>query len=74
MKVENRGTNNYDLQRMISEFNKKVKQEGIIKEVHLRREYMKPSQKKRWKREEAERKRIREQKKEEKYNKKSNFF
>ncbi len=61
-----------NLQKAISIFNKKVKQAGIIQEVYRRKEYIKPSVKRKLKREEAIKKRIREEKKKrnkKKYNK-----
>lgn len=65
------GNSDADLQRAIRIFNKKVKDAGIIQEVYSRREYVKPSVKKKLKKEEAIRRRIRENKKEQnrkKYN------
>ena len=61
-----------NLQKAISIFNKKVKQAGIIQEVYRRQEYIKPSVKRKLKKEEAIKKRIREEKKKrnkKKYNK-----
>ena len=61
-----------NLQKAISIFNKKVKQAGIIQEVYRRQEYLKPSAKRKLKKEEAIKKRIREEKKKrnkKKYNK-----
>ena len=61
-----------NLQKAINIFNKKVKQAGIIQEVYRRQEYIKPSVKRKLKREEAIKKRIREEKKKrnkKKYNK-----
>ena len=61
-----------NLQKAISIFNKKVKQAGIIQEVYRRQEYLKPSVKRKLKKEEAIKKRIREEKKKrnkKKYNK-----
>jgi ribosomal protein S21 len=65
------GNTDADLQRAIRIFNKKVKDAGIIQEIYSRREYVKPSVKKKLKKEEAVRRRIRENKKEQnrkKYN------
>ena len=61
-----------NLQKAISIFNKKVKQAGIIQEVYRRQEYLKPSVKRKLKKEEAIKKRIRDEKKKrnkKKYNK-----
>ena len=61
-----------NLQKAINIFNKKVKQAGIIQEVYRRQEYIKPSVKRKLKKEEAIKKRIREEKKKrnkKKYNK-----
>ena len=61
-----------NLQKAIGIFNKKVKQAGIIQEVYRRQEYLKPSVKRKLKKEEAIKKRIREEKKKrnkKKYNK-----
>lgn len=61
-----------NLQKAISIFNKKVKQAGIVQEVYRRQEYIKPSVKRKLKKEEAIKKRIREEKKKrnkKKYNK-----
>ena len=61
-----------NLQKAISIFNKKVKQAGIVQEVYRRQEYLKPSIKRKLKKEEAIKKRIREEKKKrnkKKYNK-----
>ena len=61
-----------NLDKAISIFNKKVKQAGIIQEVYRRQEYIKPSVKRKLKKEEAIKKRIREEKKKrnkKKYNK-----
>ena len=52
-----------NLQKAIGIFNKKVKQAGIIQEVYRRQEYIKPSVKRKLKKEEAIKKRIREEKK-----------
>ncbi len=57
---------NGNLEKALAIFNKKVKQAGIIQEVYRRREYTKPSELKKQKREEAIRRRIREQKKQKK--------
>ena len=54
--------------KALREFTRKVKSAGIIQEVRHRQEYMKPSEKKKWKREEAVRKRIRESRREKKVN------
>jgi ribosomal protein S21 len=65
------GNTDADIQRAIRIFNKKVKEAGIIQEIYSRREYVKPSVKKKLKKEEAVRRRIRENKKEQnrkKYN------
>ena len=61
-----------NLQKAIGIFNKKVKQAGIIQEVYRRQEYIKPSVKRKLKKEEDIKKRIREEKKKrnkKKYNK-----
>ena len=61
-----------NLQKAISIFNKKVKQAGIVQEVYRRQENIKPSVKRKLKKEEAIKKRIREEKKKrnkKKYNK-----
>ena len=61
-----------NLQKAIGIFNKKVKQAGIIQEVYRRQEYLKPCEKRKLKKEEAIKKRIREEKKnrnKKKYNK-----
>ena len=61
-----------NLQKAIGIFNKKVKQAGIIQEVYRRQEYIKPSVKRKLKKEEAIKKRIREENKKrnkKKYNK-----
>jgi len=71
MYVKVTGNTDADVQRAIRIFNKKVKEAGIIQEVYDRREYVKPSVKKKLKKEEAIRRRIREDKKEQnrkKYN------
>ena len=71
MYVKVTGNTDMDVQRAIRIFNKKVKEAGIIQEVYDRREYVKPSVKKKLKKEEAIRRRIREDKKEQnrrKYN------
>ena len=62
-----------NLQKAISIFNKKVKQAGIVQEVYRRQEYLKPSIKRKLKKEEAIKKRIREEKKK-RNNKKYNKF
>ena len=62
-----------NLQKAIGIFNKKVKQAGIIQEVYRRQEYLKPSIKRKLKKEEAIKKRIREEKKK-RNNKKYNKF
>jgi len=71
MYVRVTGNTDADVQRAIRIFNKKVKEAGIIQEIYDRREYVKPSVKKKLKKEEAIRRRIREDKKEQnrrKYN------
>ncbi len=71
MYVRVTGNTEADVQRAIRIFNKKVKEAGIIQEIYDRREYVKPSVKKKLKKEEAIRRRIREDKKEQnrrKYN------
>jgi len=71
MYVKVTGNTDADVQRAIRIFNKKVKEAGIIQEIYDRREYVKPSVKKKLKKEEAIRRRIREDKKEQnrrKYN------
>lgn len=65
------GNTDADVQRAIRIFNKKVKDAGIIQEIYSRREYVKPSVKRKLKHEESIRRRIREDKKEQnrkKYN------
>lgn len=64
MYVKVTGNTEADLQRAIRIFNKKVKEAGIIQEVYDRREYVKPSLKKKLKKEEAIRRRVRDEKKE----------
>ena len=64
MYVKVTGNTDADVQRAIRIFNKKVKEAGIIQEIYDRREYVKPSVKKKLKKEEAIRRRIREDKKE----------
>lgn len=54
---------NGNLDKALKIFNKKVKQAGILQECYRRREYTKPSEMRKRKREEAVRRRIREQKK-----------
>lgn len=54
---------NGNLDKALKIFNKKVKQAGILQECYRRREYTKPSEMRKRKREEAARRRIREQKK-----------
>jgi ribosomal protein S21 len=71
MYVKVTGNTDADVQRAIRIFNKKVKEAGIIQEIYDRREYVKPSVKKKLKKEAAIRRRIREDKKEQnrrKYN------
>lgn len=71
MYVKVTGNTEADLQRALRIFNKKVKEAGIIQEVYDRREYVKPSVKKKLKKEEAIRRRIRDDRKEQnrkKYN------
>ena len=62
-----------NLQKAIGIFNKKVKQAGIIQEIYRRQEYLKPSVKRKLKKEEAIKNRIREEKKK-RNNKKYNKF
>ena len=65
------GNTDADIQRAIRIFNKKVKDAGIIQEIYNRREYVKPSVKRKLKHEESIRRRIREERKEQnrkKYN------
>jgi len=71
MYVKVTGNTEADLQRALRIFNKKVKEAGIIQEIYDRREYVKPSVKKKLKKEEAIRRRIRDDRKEQnrkKYN------
>lgn len=68
MYVKVMGNTDADLQRAIRIFNKKVKDAGIIQEVYSRREYVKPSVQRKLKKEDAIRRRIREEKRE--YNRK----
>ena len=63
-----------NLQKAISIFNKKVKQAGIVQEVYRRQEYIKPSVKRKLKKEEAIKKRIREEKKKRNKKKYKKFF
>ena len=53
---------NGNLDKALKIFNKKVKQAGILRECYRRREYVKPSESKKLKKEEAIRRRIREEK------------
>lgn len=64
MYVKVTGNTDADVQRAIRIFNKKVKDAGIVQEVYSRREYVKPSVRRRLKREESIRRRIREEKRE----------
>lgn len=63
MYVKVRDDSDESLMKALQIFNKKVKEAGIIQECKNRREYLKPSLKKRLKREEATRRRIREERK-----------
>lgn len=60
MYVKVMGPTEADFTRALKIFNKKVKEAGIIQEIHRRKEYVKPSLKRRLKREEAKKRRIRE--------------
>lgn len=62
MYVKVMGQTEADFTRALRIFNKKVKEAGIIQEIHRRKEYVKPSLKRRLKREEAKKRRIRERK------------
>ena len=71
MYVKVTGNTEADVQRAIRTFNKKVKEAGIIQEIYNRREYVKPSVKRKLKKEQAIRRRIQEEKREQnrrKYN------
>ena len=68
------GETQKDLQNALSRFNKAVKKAEIIEQVYDRREYLKPSKKKKLKREKAIIKKIRQQKLDEKKNRKLNQF
>lgn len=68
------GESQKDLQNALSRFNKAVKKAEIIEQVYDRREYLKPSRKKKLKRERAIVKKIRQQKLDEKKNRKLNQF
>tara|TARA_Y100001963_G_C6754096_1_gene435799 strand:- start:1064 stop:1285 length:222 start_codon:yes stop_codon:yes gene_type:complete len=71
MYVKVTGNTDADVQRAIRIFNKKVKEAGIIQEIYSRREYVKPSVKRKLKKEQAIRRRIQEEKREQnrrKYN------
>jgi ribosomal protein S21 len=71
MYVKVTGNTDADVQRAIRTFNKKVKEAGIIQEIYNRREYVKPSVKRKLKKEQAIRRRIQEEKREQnrrKYN------
>tara|TARA_Y100000004_G_C8857108_1_gene387299 strand:+ start:325 stop:546 length:222 start_codon:yes stop_codon:yes gene_type:complete len=71
MYVKVTGNTDADVQRAIRIFNKKVKEAGIIQEIYNRREYVKPSVKRKLKKEQAIRRRIQEEKREQnrkKYN------
>ena len=71
MYVKVTGNTDADVQRAIRTFNKKVKEAGIIQEIYSRREYVKPSVKRKLKKEQAIRRRIQEEKREQnrrKYN------
>jgi small subunit ribosomal protein S21 len=63
MYVKVRDDSEESLTKALQIFNKKVKEAGIIQECKARREYLKPSLKKRLKREEAHRRRLREERK-----------
>ena len=52
------GTSDDDLQRAIKIFNKKVKDSGLMKEIYDRREFVKPSLKKRLQKKEAVKRRM----------------
>lgn len=54
---------NGNLDKALKIFNKKVKQAGILQECYRRREYEKPSDARKRKKEDAKRRRIREQNK-----------
>jgi len=68
------GETQKDLQNALSRFSKAVKKAEIIEQVYDRREYLKPSRKKKLKRERAIVKKIRQQKLDEKKNRKLNQF
>ena len=68
------GETQKDLQNALSRFNKAVKKAEIIEQVYDRREYLKPSRKKKLKRQRAIVKKIRQEKLDEKKNRKLNQF
>ena len=74
IEIKVNGETQKDLQNALSRFNKAVKKAEIIEEVFNRREYLKPSKKKKLKREKAIVKKIRQQKLDEKKNRKLNQF
>ena len=74
IEVKVMGDTQKDLQNALSRFNKAVKKAEIIEQVYDRREYLKPSKKKKLKREKAIVKKIRQQKLDEKKNRKLNQF
>ena len=61
MHVKVIGNTQDDFIRALKIFSKKVKEAGIIQEIHRRKEYTKPSIKKRRKREDAIKRRIRDE-------------
>ena len=68
------GETQKDLQNALSRFNKAVKKAEIIEQVYDRREYLKPSRKKKLKRQRAIVKKIRQEKLDAKRNRKLNQF
>jgi ribosomal protein S21 len=66
------GESQKDLQNALSRFNKAVKKAEIIEQVYDRREYLKPSRKKKLKRERAIVKKIRQEKLDQKKNRNLN--
>lgn len=63
MYVKVTGSSEQDFIRALKIFTKKVKDSGVIQEVYARREYVKPSLKRKLKAEEAFKRKIREEKK-----------
>lgn len=72
MHIEVRGTTQKDLDVALRKFNTMIKKSEIMEELYHRKEYMKPSKKKQWKRKRAVVKKIRHTKALEKKNRKLN--